>query len=53
MRVSVLLLLLAAWLPLAGCAPSSTGGSATPDKPLPDARDLSENPLDVIGLPQP
>ncbi len=35
---------------LAGCASSS---STTPATPLPDARDLAENPLDVINLPQP
>jgi uncharacterized lipoprotein YmbA len=43
-------LLLAALLFLTGCAASTPATSAAP---LPDARDLSENPLDVIGLPQP
>jgi uncharacterized lipoprotein YajG len=50
MRTTLPTLLCAASLLLAGCAaPSST----TPATPLPDARDLAENPLDVINLPQP
>ena len=41
---------------LTACASSSQGTkpSASPaPAPLPDARDLSEHPLDVLGLPQP
>jgi uncharacterized lipoprotein YajG len=53
MRVAIALILFAASLLLAGCAASSSGGSSAPDAPLPDARDLSEDPLDVINLPQP
>jgi type IV pilus biogenesis protein CpaD/CtpE len=50
MRNNLPALLCAASLLLAGCAASS---STTPATPLPDARDLAENPLDVINLPQP
>jgi type IV pilus biogenesis protein CpaD/CtpE len=50
MRNHLPALLCAASLLLAGCA---TSPSTTPTTPLPDARDLAENPLDVINLPQP
>lgn len=38
---------------LTGCAshPDQTANNAA--APLPDARDLAEHPLDVLGLPQP
>ena len=48
MRAAIHLLLLALILTLGGCA-----GVATPSAPLPDARDLAENPLDVTKIPQP
>jgi hypothetical protein len=50
MRDTLPSLLCAASLLLVGCAASS---STTPTAALPDARDLAENPLDVIDLPQP
>jgi uncharacterized lipoprotein YajG len=50
MRDTLSALLCAASLLLAGCA---TPSSTIPAAPLPDARDLAENPLDVINLPQP
>lgn len=34
----------------AGCASTS---APTPPSPLPDARQLAEDPLDVVNLPQP
>jgi hypothetical protein len=47
-------LLLLMMLSLAGCAGSSPAPSpAAAAAPLPDGRDLSEHPLDVIDLPQP
>lgn len=42
-------MLLALMLALGGCATATTNASA----PLPDARDLAENPLDVTKIPQP
>jgi uncharacterized lipoprotein YajG len=55
MRAALPALLFAASLLLAGCAASSST-SATPGAPaapLPDGRTLSEDPLDVMNLPQP
>ena len=49
---SLTILVLALAPLLSGCA-SPTGPATPPAAPLPDARDLAENPLDVIGLPQP
>jgi type IV pilus biogenesis protein CpaD/CtpE len=51
MRAPLAVLLCAASLFLVGCA--ATSSTTTPAAPLPDARDLAENPLDVINLPQP
>lgn len=49
MQAALLAMLLVSVLTLVGCATSAVPASA----PLPDARDLSENPLDVTKLPQP
>jgi len=46
----LLRLLVVLALPACGC---STNSASRPTAPLPDARELSEHPLDVIGLPQP
>lgn len=46
-------LLLLVMLALAGCAGSSPAPAPAAGAPLPDGRDLSEDPLDVINLPQP
>jgi uncharacterized lipoprotein YajG len=55
MRTVLPALLFAASLLLAGCAaPSSNSATpSAPATPLPDGRDLSEDPLDVMSLPQP
>lgn len=53
MRAALVLAFLAGSLLATGCSLPSAAPSAAPAAPLPDARDLSENPLDVIGLPQP
>ena len=43
-------LLIAAAFLLAGCASPS---APPPNAPLPDGRQLGEDPLDVVNLPQP
>jgi hypothetical protein len=50
MQAALRAFLLAATLVFVGCTTSSAPGSS---QPLPDGRDLSENPLDVTKLPQP
>jgi hypothetical protein len=49
------LLALAAAACLGGCAtPAANDPSPPPqEQPLPDGRELTEHPLDVLGLPQP
>jgi hypothetical protein len=49
MHTALRTLLFAAALALAGCASSPN----PPAAPLPDGRDLSEDPLEVTRLPQP
>jgi hypothetical protein len=52
MRRVILCLLATALLPV-GCA-STTNETPPPSQTsMPDARDLSEHPLDVLAMPQP
>jgi len=47
-------LALAAAALLAGCAsPAIDDAPASSQQPMPDGRELSEHPLDVLDLPQP
>jgi len=47
---TVLFGIVGAALLLGGCASTDTSG---PGNAMPDARDLTEHPLDVLSMPQP
>lgn len=49
---TILLLLTLLIVQLAGCATKTATNTST-SAPLPDGRDLAEQPLDVLQLPQP